>query len=100
MRFALLLVLAMACNAKHAPRTHQIAIRGMQFVPARLEVDAGDTVTWTNEDVMPHTVSSTGSFDSKAVASKQMWSWSFVQPGEWTYVCTIHPTMQGVIVAH
>ena len=100
MRYALLLVVAIACRSKHAPRTHQVAIRGMQFVPARLDVDAGDTVMWTNEDVLPHTVTSQGIFDSLAMTPKQVWGWSFMQPGDWPYGCSFHPTMHGVIVAH
>ncbi len=100
MRRALVLVLVVACHSKHAPRTYQVAIRGMQFVPARLEVDVGDTVMWTNEDVMPHTVSSPGIFDSMAMAPKQLWGWSFMQRGEWPYGCAFHPTMHGAVVVH
>src|SRR4051812_1315098 len=35
-----------------------ITITGMQVVPQRLEVRSGDTVTWKNEDLVPHTVTS------------------------------------------
>lgn len=94
------LALAAACGSKPAPRTHQVAMHGMQFVPAHLDVNAGDTVMWTNEDVLPHSVTSLGIFDSLAIAPKQVWGWTFMQPGEWPYGCSFHPTMRGVISVH
>ena len=35
-------------------------IEGMKFVPERLEVAAGDRVTWTNRDFLPHSVTAPG----------------------------------------
>jgi len=99
-QLALALVVLASCGAKaHAPVDHQVVIRGMQFVPARVEVEAGDSVTWTNEDFMPHTASLPGIFDSMAIAPKQRWSYVVAQRGELAYVCAYHPTMHGTIVA-
>jgi plastocyanin len=43
---------------------HAVSISGMKFNPANLEVAAGDTVTFTNQDSAPHTATANdGSFD-------------------------------------
>ena len=99
----LAIVMLLGCSGKHTPRTHQVAIRGMQFVPAQLSVDVGDTITWTNEDVMPHTVTAAGAataFDSKDIAAKATWSLTVSATGDYAYVCSYHPTMKGQLAVH
>lgn len=102
MRALAVLALAAACSkpAAHEPQTFQVEIRGMQFVPASLHVHKGDTVTWTNHDLVPHTVTSTGWFDSGPVASGQQWTYAVAQDVDLHYVCTMHPTMSGQLLAH
>ena len=90
---ALACVVLLACGAKHEPKTHQVEIRAMQFVPATLTVNAGDTVVWTNRDVVPHTVTAAGAFDSQSIAGGQAWLHVVTGTGELTYGCTFHPTM-------
>lgn len=91
-----------ACSAKE-PRTHHVDIRGMQFVPADLAVTVGDTVVWTNSDIVPHTVTSTdpspATFDSQQLTSKQTWQYKVTAAGEYSYVCTFHPTMRAKLTA-
>jgi plastocyanin len=103
---ALVLVLVaslLACGSKREPKTHQIQIRGMEFVPAKLDVAVGDTVVWTNTDVLPHTVTSSipsaATFDSRSIESKQTWQLEITNAGEHAYVCTYHPTMRATLVA-
>ena len=43
-------------QAQAAGKTHTVRIEGMKFVPERIEVAAGDTIVWTNEDFLPHRV--------------------------------------------
>ena len=96
---ALLVALA-ACGAKaRAPETHQIEIHSMQYVPAELVVAVGDTVVWTNKDVLPHTVTSVGEFDSQLIAAQQSWRYTVTSAGELPYVCTYHPTMRAKLIA-
>ena len=94
-----------ACGGKaRENRTHHIEIRGMEFVPATLDVAVGDTVVWTNTDVLPHTVTtsipSPMTFDSQAIAAKQQWQYEITAPGDYAYVCTYHPTMHAKLTAH
>lgn len=103
MRFCAAICLAFLGCSKPAARTHEVAIRGMQFVPPTLTVNVGDTVVWTNEDVLPHTVTSgipsPTPFDSKEIASKARWQLTVTSPGEYEYTCTYHPTMKASLVA-
>lgn len=93
------LMCALGCGSNRTPKTYQVEIRAMQYVPASLTVEVGDTITWTNIDVLPHTVTSgipsPAAFDSKEVAAKQRWSITVSASGNYNYVCTYHPTMKG-----
>ena len=82
------------------------------FDPSPANVKAGDTVTWTNNDSTPHTVTSgTGAsdpnmgkdFDSSPglktlLAPKQTFEHKFATAGEFAYFCQVHPTMVGKVV--
>lgn len=75
----------------------QIVYRAYQ--PAQLTVVAGQTVTWRNSGLGPHTVTSdAGQFDSGALQAGGTFSYTFSAPGTYAYSCTIHPTMHGRVV--
>ncbi len=75
----------------------QIVYRAYQ--PALLTVVAGQTVTWRNSGLGPHTVTSdAGQFDSGALQAGGTFSYTFAAPGTYAYSCTIHPTMHGKVV--
>ena len=79
--------------------THAVTIADFAFAPATLTIAAGDTVTWTNEDPIVHTATSTtGAFDSGDLAQGESFSVTFTTPGTYPYLCTPHPTMTGRIV--
>lgn len=77
----------------------EVKIDNFTFAPQRLTVKAGTTVTWTNEDDIPHTVaSSTKAFKSKALDTDDKFSFTFTTPGSYEYFCSLHPHMTGAIV--
>ena len=79
--------------------THAVAIADFAFSPATLTITAGDTVTWTNEDQVAHTATSTtGAFDSGSLDQGASFSQTFTTPGTYDYLCTPHPSMTGQIV--
>jgi plastocyanin len=79
--------------------THEVAISDFAFSPATLTIAAGDTVTWTNNDPVVHTATSTtGAFDSGDLAEGDSFSVTLTTPGTYDYLCTPHPTMTGQIV--
>jgi YVTN family beta-propeller protein len=76
----------------------QTKIAGFAF-PDTITITAGQTVTWTNADPVPHTVTSdTGAWDSGEIASGKSFSMTFTKPGTYPYSCAIHPSMQGTVV--
>ena len=76
-----------------------VKIGNFTFGPQELKVKSGTTVTWTNEDDIPHTVtSSTLAFRSKALDSDDKFSFTFTTPGAYQYFCSLHPHMTGTIV--
>ena len=81
------------------PRTHTVAIRGMNYVPPSLTVNVGDTVVWKNEDTVPHTATDRGkSFDSGSIVSGASWSYVVNKKGSYSYYCTFHPNMNGKLI--
>ena len=74
-------------------------IRAMKFTQERIEVTAGTTIRWTNNDQLQHSVTANdGSWDSGLINPGATWSHTFTQPGEYAFHCTPHPFMKGVVV--
>ena len=77
----------------------EVQIDQFAFVPQRITVKAGTTVTWINEDDAPHTVAaSTKLFKSKALDTRDKFSFTFTTPGTYAYFCSLHPHMMGAVV--
>ena len=105
MRVAAALAVAVLTAAIAFPATStraaemEVQIDNFTFAPQRLVVKAGTTITWTNDDDIPHTVaSSTKTFKSSALDTKDKFSFTFTTPGAYEYFCSLHPHMTGVIV--
>ena len=72
-----------------------VQIKNFAFNPGTVSISSGQTVTWTNMDNVPHTVTSTtGVFDSGPISPGQTFSYTFNNAGTFEYSCTIHPSMQ------
>jgi amicyanin len=90
------LLLSMATPVWAADAT--VKIGNFTFGPQELKVKAGTTITWTNEDDMPHTVVSPNNFRSKVLDTEGTYSFTFTTPGTYKYFCSLHPHMTGTIV--
>ena len=75
----------------------KVSMRNMRFNPQTLKVKKGTVVEWKNDDLVPHTVTS-ASFDSGSLGPGKSWRHAFIKAGQFTYVCTFHPTMTGVVI--
>lgn len=95
----LALLLAWSVVAQGAPSV-SVDIRNFAFAPAKLTVQTGTRVVWTNRDDEPHVVTSAGKqFDtSRALDTGDTYAVTFTKPGTYAYYCSIHPMMVGTIV--
>ena len=76
----------------------------MCYVPARITINAGETITWENRDSAPHTVMSgsvasgpTGDFGSGLFLAGAGYSHTFEEPGTYDYFCLVHPWRTGTV---
>ena len=89
---------ALPTASAHAAET-EVKIDNFAFAPQRVVVKAGTTVTWINDEDIPHTVaSSTKLFKSNALDTKDKFSFTFTTAGAYEYFCSLHPHMTGTIV--
>jgi len=85
--------------ARPAQRPVNARITGLAYVPSRIEIPAGTTVQWKNNDPLMHTVTATdGSFTSPQFGLDTTWRHTFTKPGTYTYYCTLHPNMKATVV--
>jgi plastocyanin len=79
----------------------QVAVSIVNFAydPNPVTVNVGDTITWTNNDGVPHTVTANdGSFQSGTLQPGQTFSFTFTAPGSIDYHCEFHANMSGQVV--
>jgi plastocyanin len=94
---AALFLLAGLGAASAAEMTVKIA--NFTFAPQTLTVPVGTTVTWVNEDDIPHVVmEKDGKFRSPALDTGDRFSQTFAAAGTVEYYCAIHPRMTGKVV--
>jgi len=80
----------------------KVSVQDNTFKPGDIKVKSGDTVTFTNDGGVPHTVTATdgADFDSGTLAPGKTFSFVAAGHGKISYVCTIHPGMQGTITVN
>jgi|SRR5882672_2292880 len=79
--------------------TTEVKIDNFTFAPQRVTVKVGTTVTWINEDDIPHAIAATGqAFRSKVLDTDDKYSFTFATAGVFEYFCSLHPHMTGTIV--
>jgi plastocyanin len=99
MPFALPFLLAAMKASPALAADAEVKIDNFVFTPETLEVAAGTTVTWTNEDDIPHAVGAKDlTWKSHAMDTGDSFSHTFATPGTVDYFCTMHPHMKGKIV--
>ncbi len=73
------------------------------YSPNPIQVSVGTTITWTNDDAQPHTVTSgenatpDGRFDSSIMTPAAIFEHTFAEAGEVPYFCILHPNMVGTV---
>lgn len=97
---ALAVAVAFTASAHAGPGPIKVKIDNFTFDNAELTVPVGTTVTWVNQDDIPHTVVADDkkTFRSKVLDTDETFSFTFTTPGTFGYFCSIHPHMTGKIV--
>lgn len=67
------------------------------FEPATVDASTGDTVTWTHDGEVTHTVTFDDGEDSGDLEPGDTFERTFEEDGEYDYVCTIHASMEGTV---
>lgn len=76
-----------------------VDIRTFAFAVPALTVPVGTTVSWTNYDVEPHTVTARDrTFASPGLEMGDTFTYRFDAPGTYAYYCALHPHITGQIV--
>ena len=76
-----------------------VHISNFAFVPAEITIRQGTTVTWVNDDSVPHLIRMSGKPDSQQLGKGDTYSYTFTDaPGEYDYSCGIHPSMHGKVM--
>ena len=72
---------------------NEVKIDNFTFAPQRVTVKVGATVTWINDDDIPHTVTSSSKlFKSKVLYSEDKFSFAFTTPGTYEFFAHCIPT--------
>jgi plastocyanin len=76
-----------------------VSIDNFSFSPLDLTIQAGQQVTWTNRDDVPHTIVGVDhQFKSKALDTDESFSFTFKDPGTYEYFCSVHPRMTAKVI--
>lgn len=86
-------------DAAEPPAKDTVVLRDIAFKPAKVRVEAGDTVTWRFDDKgIPHDVTAEDdSFESETMDSGTF-RHRFDKAGTYAYICSLHPVqMKGTV---
>lgn len=92
-----MLVAGCAMGEAETGRTHVVEMKMFAFQPDTLRVATGDTIVWTNHDVVPHTATA-ADWDSGVVEASGSWRLVVADPGTHDYLCALHPAMIGTLI--
>jgi plastocyanin len=76
------------------------------YLPTTITIDAGNAVTWINEDRGLHTVTTgyydvpDGMIESEQISPQDKFSFTFDASGEFHYYCRLHPWMEGTVIVN
>ena len=91
-------------GAKPAPSggsAVKVDMKDVAYVPMEVTVKKGGTITWTNSDAFPHTVTKESGpgpkFDSGNIGDGESFKQKFTVAGKIDYFCEIHSNQKGTI---
>ncbi len=92
------LVLVLPASSSAATVSVKI-VPGGKFSPAKVTIDSGDVVEWSNNtSANRQIVADDGSFASSTLKPGQSYSFTFKTPGTYAYHDGLHPSVKGSVV--
>jgi plastocyanin len=89
------LVLGVSVSAQAA--TIQISMENLEIMPAQASARVGDTIEWSNKDVLAHTATArNGDFDVM-LPPKKIGKLVATKVGTFEYYCRFHPNMKAML---
>ncbi len=80
-------------------RNHQIGIKNLKFSPSKVEISIGDTITWTNHDIAPHTATANDkSWDTGKLNRGISKTITVTEEFSLNYYCRFHPNMKAKLI--
>ena len=95
--------LAKLSNTFPGPQTLTKGLKGdvniasFAFLPAKITATVGKPLTFLNSDDTPHQISVANGPKTEVFLRGQRASLKFDKPGEYNYICGLHPNMKGTI---
>jgi plastocyanin len=88
-----------ACRPHRGPVRHDVVMQELRFQPVDLVVGTGDTISWVNRDIVPHTTAAQDStWNSSNVPAESSFVLVAERPGSYSYACAYHPAMVARLV--
>ena len=89
------------CGGGGDPGANEVFMQAIAFNPMEITIQAGESVTWTNQDIVPHTATSGNPgdadfgaiFRSALLGQSGAFTHAFEDAGEFVYFCEVHPGM-------
>jgi plastocyanin len=96
--FVFLLIGCSTADKKASPKSYTVEIKAMQFQPAALSVQKGDTVLFVNRDMLMHNVTEekTRAWGSPTLSPGDLYQMVVNESSD--YYCSLHPVMKGKLV--
>ncbi len=89
----------MLMQSKPVTNVMTIHMSGSMFTPANIQVKVGITVTWVNQDSVPHSLTfKNGMKDSGTFTQGQSFHYIFTHVGTFAYYCTVHSEMLAQVI--
>ncbi len=89
------------CGGGGDPGANEVFMQAIAFNPMEITIQAGESVTWINQDIVPHTATSGNPgdedlgaiFRSAQFGQGGTFTHTFEDAGEFVYFCEVHPAM-------
>ncbi|MCZ6653240.1 MAG: plastocyanin/azurin family copper-binding protein [Planctomycetota bacterium] len=89
------------CGGGGDPGANEVFMQAIAFNPMEITIQAGESVTWINQDIVPHTATSGNPgdedlgaiFRSAQFGQGGTFTHTFNDEGEFVYFCEVHPGM-------